>query len=128
MSTPTTPEDKDTRHSAFLSVHAQRSAPLPAPAELEHYDRIVPGMAERIVRMAEQEQAHRGEQARKWLDATVANAARGQWLGGITILAAIIGALAIAVLHDSWQIGVALVSVPVLGAVQALIRGRESNQ
>ncbi|HET9105796.1 MAG TPA: DUF2335 domain-containing protein [Steroidobacteraceae bacterium] len=125
--TPPTQPNRLERQQAVL-FQAQRSGPLPAPAELEHYDRIVPGMAERILRLTEQERAHREEQERNALAANIANAGRGQWLGGITILAAIVGAVVIVALHGPWQAAVALVGVPLLGAVQALIRGRDANQ
>lgn len=37
------------------------SGPLPDPATLERYDLLVPGTAERIIRMAEEQSAHRRE-------------------------------------------------------------------
>ena len=75
--------------------------------------------------MTEQERAHREEHERLALAANIANASRGMWLGGITILAAIIGAVVVVALHGPWQAAVALVGVPLLGAAQALIRGRQ---
>lgn len=41
------------------------SGPLPRPEDLEEYDNIVPGAAERILQMAEKEMQHRHEEDSK---------------------------------------------------------------
>lgn len=41
------------------------SGPLPRPEDLEKYDNIVPGAAERILQMAEKEMQHRHEEDSK---------------------------------------------------------------
>ena len=41
--------------------HELHQGPLPHPDILRLYDSVVPGLAERIVKMAEREQAHRHE-------------------------------------------------------------------
>jgi uncharacterized membrane protein len=46
-----------TQQAAFTSV--TRSGPLPTPDELERYEAIVPGMAERLVAKFEQQADHR---------------------------------------------------------------------
>ncbi|MDE1145635.1 MAG: DUF2335 domain-containing protein [Azospirillaceae bacterium] len=45
--------------SRIVEVVAAYQGPLPLPAHFEHYDRVLPGSAERILSMAEREQAHR---------------------------------------------------------------------
>jgi uncharacterized membrane protein len=45
--------------------------PLPAPEDLAHYNQIVPGFAERIVFMAEEESSHRRVQEKTALDADI---------------------------------------------------------
>ena len=42
--------------------------PLPLPAHLEEYDRIVPGAAERIIAMAERQATHRQNLEKKAID------------------------------------------------------------
>jgi uncharacterized membrane protein len=42
--------------SQQVEIH---TGPIPAPAEIGEYERILPGSADRIIRMAEKEQAHR---------------------------------------------------------------------
>jgi len=62
-------------------VKKQISGPLPPSSEFEQYERTLPGGADRILRMAEEQSAHRreieksdSESARKLND-------RGQWIG-----------------------------------------------
>lgn len=105
-------------------VSMQWSGPLPPPAALEHFERIIPGGADRILKMVEQEQAHRFDVEQKCTKASVSAHTRGQLLGAVLCLAAIVAAVANSQLGGPWQVSVALVSVPVLGVAQALIRGR----
>ena len=55
---PPDPGDAGSREGAAL-ISAQFSGPLPLPSHLEHYERVLPGAADRIVRMGESEQAAR---------------------------------------------------------------------
>jgi Predicted membrane protein (DUF2335) len=93
-----------------------RSGPLPPPSELEKIDQIIPGGADRLLRMAEKEQTHRIEDAK-----------RGQYLGWSLAAGAVIAAAVVSLCHGSWQVSVALVGIPVLGAVHALIQGRREK-
>jgi hypothetical protein len=79
------------------------------PAELEKIDQIIPGGADRLLRMAEKEQTHR-----------IGDAKRGQYLGWSLAAGAVIAAAAVSLCRGPWQVSVALVGIPVLGAVQAL--------
>ena len=79
-------------------------------------DQIIPGGADRLLRMAEKEQSHRIEDAR-----------RGQYLGWSLAAGAVIGAALVSLCRGPWQVSVALVGIPVLGAVQALIQGRKEK-
>ncbi len=74
------------------------SGPVPSPEVLEQYEQIAPGFAERLLSMAEQEQAHRHECERRALEQNIENhqarnreIARGQHYGlaiGLTAIAA----------------------------------------
>lgn len=100
----------------YSDRHAQRRGPLPPPSELEKIDQIIPGGADRLLRMAEKEQAHRIEDAK-----------RGQYLGWSLAAGAVVAAAAVSLCHGPWQVSVALVGIPVLGAVHALIQGRKEK-
>jgi Predicted membrane protein (DUF2335) len=89
-------------------ISAHWSGPLPPPAELEKIDRIIPGGADRLLRMAENEQTHRIEDAK-----------RGQYLGWSLAAGAVITAAVVSLCHGPWQVSVALVGIPVLGAVRS---------
>jgi hypothetical protein len=72
--------------------------------------------ADRLLRMAEKEQSHRIEDAK-----------RGQYLGWSFAAGAVIAAALVSLCRGPWQVSVALVGIPVLGAVQALIQGRKEK-
>ncbi len=94
-------------------ISARWSGPLPPPAELEKIDEIIPGGADRLLHMAESEQVHRIEDAK-----------RGQYFGWSLATGAVVAAAVVSLCHGPWQVSVALVGIPVLGTVQALIHGR----
>lgn len=71
----------------------QWSGPLPAPADLEKFNQIVPNGAERIVAMAEKEQGHRIKYEKIGLSASIYESRRGQYLGSIISLVAVLGAI-----------------------------------
>jgi hypothetical protein len=97
-------------------ISAHWSGPLPPPAELEKIDQIIPGGADRLLRMAEKEQTHR-----------IGDAKRGQYLGWSLAAGAVAAAAVVSLCHGPWEVSVALVGIPVLGAVQALIQGRKEK-
>jgi uncharacterized membrane protein len=126
----------------FVSAHWR--GPLPPPTELERIEQTIPGGADRLLRMAERdlhlaeqdlqlaeqelevagqelqiaqkEQAHRFEDSR-----------RGQYLGFSLAAGTVIAAAVVSLFHAPWQVSVALVGIPMLGAVQALIQGRREK-
>ena len=58
--------------------------PIPAPEQLGGYNDVEPGLANRIVTMAEKEQAHRHDMERTWLRREY-NADRGGRWAGLTV-------------------------------------------
>lgn len=86
----------------FLTTHATATAishtgPLPAPETLKAYDTVHPGLAERIVRMAEDEATHRRaletrvvEAQVKEVEAVREQIKRGQTFGLTVCLTAIV--------------------------------------
>ena len=102
------PESRGPTRPTTSVISAHWSGPLPPPAELEKIDQIIPGGADRLLSMAEKEQTHR-----------IADAKRGQYLGWSLAAGAVITAAVVSLCHGPWQVPVALVGIPVLGAVQA---------
>ncbi|MDR1935839.1 MAG: DUF2335 domain-containing protein [Candidatus Accumulibacter sp.] len=73
-----------------VAVASRWTGPLPAPESLAEFNAIIPDGAERIMRMAELEQAHRIAFEDTRLKLLAADTRRGHYIGGV------IGALAIA--------------------------------
>ena len=94
---------KDPPRPVTSIISAHWSGPLPPPAELEKIDQIIPGGADRLLSMAENEQTHR-----------IADAKRGQYLGWSLAAGAAIAAAVVSLCHGPWQVPVALAGIPVL--------------
>lgn len=77
--------------------------------------------------MAESEQQFRQQYEKEGLEATVREARRGQYLGAAICFAAVIGAAFSAYVGAHWAVSAALVGVPVLGMVLAVIRPRSKD-
>lgn len=56
--------DKRPQAVEIVTTYMQKvhSGPLPAPEDFEHYERVLPGSADRIIALTEREQAHRHKQ------------------------------------------------------------------
>ncbi|MGW4922286.1 DUF2335 domain-containing protein [Streptomyces parvulus] len=90
----------------------RHQGPLPAPQTLGEYEQVLPGLAERIVSMAEREQAHRHELERTDLTQDYRISRAGQGLGLIALLviaalAAYLGFLG----HPGWAVAVAGIDI-----------------
>lgn len=116
------PSESSTR---TIVQQAQWAGPIPPPAALEHFEQVLPGGADRIVRMAEQEQSHRIECEKVQMTAMIADTRRGQFLGAVVAILALLGAVLNSYLGGPWQVSMALVGVPIAGVVRALIDGRK---
>ena len=64
-SQPTTREVAEIIASRIVETRSEHYGPLPPPSDLQEYDNVVPGAAERIIRMAENQSEHRRELERK---------------------------------------------------------------
>lgn len=66
---------------AILARHESFSGPLPAPVDLEHYEKVLPGAAERIISMAERQSAHRQNLETKVINSEISNSKTGLYFG-----------------------------------------------
>ena len=120
-----TPADDATGETPVVHIEETTTAvrweaPLPPPALLEQYDRVVPGLAGRIADQARDSESHIREIEKKALTAAVEYRTRGQWMGFAALLAILgISAFAIAT-GDSWVAGIALSIVTGTAAVFVL--------
>ena len=91
--------------------------PLPTPEDLDRYNQVLPGLAGRIVTMAEKEQAHRIDSEQKVLGALIISHHRGQ------LLATVLGLAAFAVAGAFGYWGEAAVGAGLAGGVILSIAG-----
>ena len=64
-----------------MVVQSSFEGPLPPPEILRRFDEVVPGAAERIIRMAEEQFAHRTTLEKKVIDSDISRSKWGQILG-----------------------------------------------
>lgn len=107
-------------------VSAQWQGPLPPPEALANFDSIIPNGAERIMKMVEDEQAHRISYEKAHLNALAGDTRRGHYIGLAISVASIAGAVYAASLGAHWSVSIALVGVPILGIIRAIV-GSKTN-
>lgn len=136
------PNDNPAQNHLALVSQAQFTGPIPPPAILEQYDRLVPGAAERILQMAEAESRHRQVLEKQAQQANIENARReleiadyqsraafhsdliGQVFGLLVSLTCIAGAIYLAAI-EPWVAG-ALAAIPSAAVIQAFFVKRPS--
>lgn len=101
---------------------------LPGPTDFAKYAEIVPDAPERLLAMAEREQAHRIAMESQIVPANMAVGLRGQWLGAIISIVALALAVVAAWMEAPWQVSVALVGVPVLSVARSLVTAFRSEK
>jgi uncharacterized membrane protein len=108
--------------------------PVPHPAALEHYEKILPGMAERVLTMAEEEQEHRHlieQETVKSLDTDQKSARKteqtGLVLAFLTVLA-LCGSAVLCAFIGHPSVALAFVGTTLLGIVRSFIRGRPDQK
>lgn len=74
------------RHEQTVSY----SGPLPAPSDLQRFEQILPGAAERIMKMAEQQAVHRRQLETQVISSGVRKSERGLVFGLIIGITAIV--------------------------------------
>ena len=97
--------------------------PLPSPDILQGYDHVVPGAAERIVVMAENEAKHRHDMDRRVLSADESFLRRGQWCGFSLGIAGLVTSLA-ALYLGSPDVAKVIGTTTVLGLAAVFVIGR----
>lgn len=115
--------------------------PIPPPDALERYDAIIPGAAERILKMAESETAHRHQQEDHAMQANIALQHKqldiaerqtryayrsdgiGQSAGLVISLSCVIGSVWLALDNHEWT-AVALAAIPTAAVIKAFFSHR----
>lgn len=94
--------DKNNQNAALVVRQSQSfSGPLPPPDVLKKFDEVVPGAAERIIKMAEEQSAHRKDLERKVIESDIARSKWGQALGFFIAIAGLTVSAVIAIYGSS---------------------------
>ncbi len=101
--------------------------PLPPPADLQHYEDITPGMADRILSMAENQQKHRIEIENKVINSKNRDSKIGMILGTIIILASFYIAY-VCIINDKSLAGLAIVISEITALVGVFLYATISNK
>lgn len=96
-------------------VAEQYAGPLPHPKHLEQFETVQPGAADRVIRMAEQQLAHRQELESRVVESSLKREATGQWFAFCITLAIVGGGFY--VISQGYSIGGL---VPMIGAIATL--------
>lgn len=107
------------------------SGPLPPPAMLADYERVMPGMAERILRtvekpieMAHDQQVHRHQLENKVITSDIRRSWAGMVIGASLSMAAIVGGVLL-VLNDKPAEGLASILAALGTLVAAFLRANK---
>ena len=100
------PRNEEDRDVVLHQRSIQFSGPLPPPEILEKYDRVVPGAAERILRLAEEQSEHRKGLERKVIESDIERSRWGQILGFVIAIVGLGVSAYISVYGNPWAGGV----------------------
>lgn len=106
-----------------LLVSEKFSGPMPHPRHLREYEDILPGSAERILRMAEESLAANQKMDEMIVRGGIADATRGMNYGLLAFLASLAGALICAAIGQP-ILGGGFLASSIMGAVAVFIKGR----
>ena len=110
------PEEKRTRVYQALSF----SGPVPPPAMYAGYEEVLPGSADRIMRMAEKEQDHRIAMDLKYVEIYAGNTHRSQKLSVVVILAGLAAAMFLGIFGDVRASGGVLALLAILQVIHRI--------
>jgi len=100
--------------------------PLPPPSLYAGYEEVIPGSAERILKLTEREQSHRQELEMKTSDIQKANVRRGHWMGFALGFCGIVAAVVCAIYDRPIIAGLSAISV-IVGVATAFFRDRNAD-
>ena len=90
------------KQMAVQQTTAMFQGPIPPPSLLKHYDEIIPGSAERILKMSEKQSEHRQHLERAVVTSGIRNAQHGQVFGLIIGLGGLASATILGVFGQPW--------------------------
>lgn len=109
---------------ARISITSSHSGPIPSPEKLEKYDDVLPGAADRIIKMAEKQQLHRFSLEESSIRRQFNQSGTGQWLAALIALAFLAGSIYLGINDHDWLAGV-LGGATIISLVTVFITGKK---
>lgn len=122
------PEPSSNQKIIKQEVSMAFSGPLPHPEILKKYDEILPGAADRIIKMAEQQAEHRRSIEQQAIKSDIKNSKLGIWFGFIIGISGIIGGVMVAILGRQPLFGGILSFASLASLVGVFIYGTQSRR
>jgi uncharacterized membrane protein len=101
--------------------------PFPPPDAVEQYEKVLPGVFDRLVKMAEESQVANVKSIERAQEFTRRDIRRGHWLGWATTIAAMAGTVVCAYLKQPWLGGMFL-TVPVMAVAKSFISSEKGQK
>ena len=117
----------DNSRGLILTKQELFSGPLPHPDILARFDTVVPGSAERIIKMAENQSAHRIEIEKKVINSDIENSKRGQIFGFIVAILGLVSSFVL-VVKGYQVVGTILGGTTLISLVGVFVYGTESRK
>jgi uncharacterized membrane protein len=120
-------EEENSEGRSSLEINQIFSGPLPHPQILKGYEEVLPGLADRIMKMAEKQSEHRKEIENTVIITHTKNRRRGLIFAFIiTIVAIVVGGLLV---YSNHPVGAAVASIlPIGSIVGAFIYQKRSDE
>ena len=112
---------------AQMVIAEKFSGPIPSPEVIARYEAIIPGAAERILTMAEEQQKHRMDLENRVVNSKISDSRLGIILGFILTIVIIAVSLC-AILMGYSVIGFSSIIIAIGGLVGVFIYGTRSNR
>lgn len=112
---------------AVAHVSQTYSGPIPPPQMLAEYEAVQPGFADRIISMAEKEQANRHLLENKAVDGAIKKDARGQHYALMTSFGVLGGGSLLIYTGHDWA-GVALCASALTGLAYIFVSGNRKKE
>jgi uncharacterized membrane protein len=119
---------EEDKRGKILSIFSKRFiGPLPPPEDLEKYNEVVPGLAERIVKLTENQSSHRIEIEKLAISSQLSESKRGQYMGFILALVCI-GSSVFLALNNQHIVASVLGGSTVIGLVTIFFAGKKEQK
>lgn len=129
--TAVVPDDDGDTGTRLIAISQKFSGPLPPPEMLAQYEDVVPGAAERIIVITEEQHRHRMSVETQWLTLIregIRMEAVGQYSALIIAIASAVVAIVRAITDPSWvivPIGVPAFAWTAMWALRGIVRQPE---